>query len=188
MTQSYKYIGVVSEIIPVEGLAKPKVNIIMDAHEYNGRNLGVRFDFFGENEVASTNTLNPGDTAELTFTLGGSKTLSGSWFANLNGKTARNLSAHEPAANKPAPAVQHIQGATMQTAIAEWTAWKGDDKAEFAAFCQGLIKLPDGKPKPSKAYTVADWGAVVNAIRDAVAKTVAGGATSPSTEVDDMPF
>ena len=96
--------------------------------------------------------------------------------------------ASRPVAQAAQPAAQRIQGATMQAAIAEWTAWKGEDKAGFASFCQGLIKLPDGNPKPSKSYTVADWGTIVNAIRDAVAKTVAGGAASPSMAPDEMPW
>lgn len=92
------------------------------------------------------------------------------------------------AAPAAAPAVQHVLGATMQAAVSEWKEWKGDDKEAFAEFCKGLVKDAAGNPKPSKTYTVGDWGVVVNAIRDGVAKTVAGDAASQSTDVDDMSF
>lgn len=85
-----------------------------------------------------------------------------------------------------APAVQHVLGTSMQTAVAEFKAWKGDDKALFAKFCKDLVKDAAGNPKPSKEYGVGDWATVVNAIRDAVAKTVAGGAYLPHTTRPDL--
>ena len=190
MIQNYKYIGVVSEVIPVEGLSKPKVNIIMDAHDYNGKSYGVRFDFFGEKEVESVSTIKPGDTVELLFTISGGKSMTGLWFSNIKGISAKTISSQSSGSatasatpsNPPAPV--HVQGATMDNAVGEWKKWKGDSKeaiGEFGKFCQGL------KPgKASKDYTAADWGDIVNAIRDAVAKTVAGGASSPSQSPDDI--
>ena len=196
----YEYMGVVHEIQPtVNPDTFAKRNIIIKHTDDYGDTFATFTAF--KDKTAMFEEYQVGERVKVRFVVRGAKqgwagtdkngNPTTKYFTDLAviGLERMGGANAEPAAAKPAaPAVQHIQGAAMQTAIAEWTAWKGDDKAEFAAFCQGLIKLPDGKPKPSKAYTVADWGAVVNAIRDAVAKTVAGGATSPSTEVDDMPF
>ena len=196
----YEYMGVVHEIQPtVNPDTFAKRNIIIKHTDDYGDTFATFTAF--KDKTAMFEEYQVGERVKVRFVVRGAKQgWSGTdkngnpttkYFTDLAviGLERMGGANAAPAAAKPAaPAVQHIQGATMQTAIAEWTAWKGDDKAAFAAFCQGLVKLPDGKPKPSKAYTVADWGAVVNAIRDAVAKTVAGGATSPATEVDDMPF
>lgn len=176
--QQFKYIGVVSEVTPINGMAKPKVVVVMDKREYNGKEYAVRFDFYGEAESACAIGLTPGETVEIIFSLSGTKSTNGNWFVNLHGKMATVKSATPVAAASSAEA--------MQAAIAEYTAWRGEDKAGFAAFCKGLVKMPDGNPKPSNSYTVADWGTIVNAIRDAVAKTVAGGAASPSMAPDEM--
>lgn len=198
----YEYMGVVHEIQPtVNPDTFAKRNIIIKHTDDYGDTFATFTAF--KDKTAMFEEYQVGERVKVRFVVRGAKQGWSGTDKNGNPTTkyftdlaviglermggANSAPAAAPA-NKPTPAVQHIQGATMQTAIAEWTAWKGEDKAGFAAFCQGLIKLPDGNAKPSKAYTVADWGAVVNAIRDAVAKTVAGGATSPATEVDDMPF
>lgn len=196
----YEYMGVVHEIQPtVNPDTFAKRNIIIKHTDDYGDTFATFTAF--KDKTAMFEEYQVGERVKVRFVVRGAKqgwagtdkngNPTTKYFTDLAviGLERMGGANAAPAAAKPAaPAVQHVQGAKMQTAIAEWTAWKGDDKAAFAAFCQGLIKLPDGKPKPSKAYTVADWGAVVNAIRDAVAKTVAGGATSPDTEVDDMPF
>ena len=198
----YEYMGVVHEIQPtVNPDTFAKRNIIIKHTDDYGDTFATFTAF--KDKTAMFEEYQVGERVKVRFVVRGAKQGWSGTDKNGNPTTkyftdlaviglermgGANAAPAAAPARKPAPAVQHIQGATMQTAIAEWTAWKGDDKAAFAAFCQGLVKLPDGKPKPSKAYTVADWGAVVNAIRDAVAKTVAGGATSPATEVDDMPF
>lgn len=199
----YEYMGVVHEIQPtVNPDTFAKRNIIIKHTDDYGDTFATFTAF--KDKTAMFEEYQVGERVKVRFVVRGAKQGWSGTDKNGNPTTkyftdlaviglermggANATPAAAPARKPAAPAVQHIQGATMQTAIAEWTAWKGEDKAGFAAFCQGLVKLPDGNPKPSKTYTVADWGAVVNAIRDAVAKTVAGGATSPSTDPDEMPW
>lgn len=197
----YEYMGVVHEIQPTVNPDTFAMRNIIIKHTDDYGDTFATFTAF-KDKTAMFEEYQVGERVKVRFVVRGAKQRWSGTDKNGNPTTkyftdlsviglermggANAVPAAAPAL--PAPAVQHIQGATMQTAIAEWTAWKGEDKAGFAAFCQGLVKLPDGNPKPSKTYTVADWGAVVNAIRDAVAKTVAGGATSPSTDPDEMPW
>ena len=157
----------------------------------SGKFQYLPFTFTKEN-VTKLDGINPGDRVKIAFYLDGSKQpYNGRYFAQFTGVDVTvvgkggGVSAPAPAA---APAVQHVLGTSMQTAVAEFKAWKGDDKALFAKFCKDLVKDAAGNPKPSKEYGAGDWATVVNAIRDAVAKTVSGGATSPSMDDEDMPF
>lgn len=193
----YEYMGVVHEIQPtVNPDTFAKRNIIIKHTDDYGDTFATFTAF--KDKTAMFEEYQVGERVKVRFVVRGAKqgwagtdkngNPTTKYFTDLAVIGLERMGGANAAPAAAKPAAQHIQGATMQTAITEWTAWKGEDKAGFAAFCQGLIKLPDGNAKPSKTYTVADWGAVVNAIRDAVAKTVAGGATSPATEVDDMPF
>ena len=194
----YEYMGVVHEIQPTVNPDTFATRNLIIKHTDDYGDTFATFTAF-KDKTAMFEEYQVGERVKVRFVVRGAKQGWSGTDKNGNPVTKyftqlsiigleRMGGANAAPAAKPAPAVQHIQGATKQTAIAEWTAWKGEDKAGFAAFCQGLVKLPDGNPKPSKTYTVADWGAVVNAIRDAVAKTVAGGATSPSTDPDEMPW
>lgn len=158
----------------------------------SGKFQYLPFTFTKEN-VTKLDGINPGDRVKIFFYLDGSKqSYNGRYFAQFTGVDVQLVSA-SGAAPASAPAAKsaepvHVQGSTMQCAVTEWTAWQGDDKRAFGEFCKKLVKDGEGNPKPSKAYTSADWAVIVNAIRDAVAKTVAGGATSDFSDVDDMPF
>ena len=154
----------------------------------SGKMQFLPFTFTRDN-VTKLDGINPGDRVKIGFYLDGSKVAyNGRYFAQFTGVEVTVISAagSAPASATPSnpPAPVHVQGATMDNAVGEWKKWKGDSKeaiGEFGKFCQGL------KPgKASKDYTAADWGDIVNAIRDAVAKTVAGGASSPSQSPDDI--
>ena len=79
-----------------------------------------------------------------------------------------------------AEAAKPVLGCMAQTAIEAWAKKHGDDKAGFAEFCK---KLKPGKA--SKAYTIADWADVVNAINkvEEPAAQADDGAEYP----DDLP-
>jgi hypothetical protein len=74
-------------------------------------------------------------------------------------------------------AAKPVLGCTAATAIETWAKYHGDDRAGFAEFCKAQ------KPgKASKAYTIADWADIVNAIE--AAQNAA--AESPTTDDDDL--
>lgn len=103
----------------------------------------------------------------------------GMGLQKIVGAGGGNGAAPATGGNAPAPQ-KPVLGCTAATAIEEWAKNHGDDKAGFAEFCKAL------KPgKASKAYTIADWADVVNAIQAADAQEAANdGATDP----DDLPF
>ena len=115
-----------------------------------------------------------GDCVIIPYLLNG-REYDGRYYVDIIGMGLQKImgGTAKPAAAKP------VLGCTATTAIETWAKKHGDDKAGFAEFCKAL------KPgKASKAYTIADWADVVNAInKEEEPQPQDDGATD-----DDLPF
>lgn len=117
-----------------------------------------------------------GDCVTIPYVLNG-REYNGRYYVDIIGMGLQKIGGGTA---KSADAAKPVIGCTAAAAIDAWTQKHGDDKAGFAEFCKQL------KPgKASKAYTIADWADVVNAINKAEEPAPADdGATDP----DDLPF
>ncbi len=122
-----------------------------------------------------------GDCVSIPYMLNG-REYDGRYYMDIVGAGLSKFgTATDPASEAPAaaPAKKPVLGCTAATAIETWTKYHGDDRAGFAEFCKSQ------KPgKPSKAYTIADWAEIVNAI-EAAATAPAPGDDLPE---EDLPF
>ena len=117
-----------------------------------------------------------GDCVIIPYVLNG-REYDGRYYVDIVGMSLQKIvgGAAKPAAAKP------VLGCTAATAIETWAKYHGDDKAGFAAFCKSQ------KPgKASKAYTIADWADIVNAIE--AAQNAAAEPDDGATDPEDLPF
>ena len=121
-----------------------------------------------------------GDCVIIPYLLNG-REYDGRYYVDIIGMGLQKIvGSSSAAATKPA-AAKPVLGCTAATAIETWAKYHGDDKPGFAEFCKAQ------KPgKASKAYTIADWADVVNAINkvEEPAAQADDGAEYP----DDLPW
>ena len=122
-----------------------------------------------------------GDCVVIPYVLNG-REYNGRWYVDIVGMGLTKIGGGASA--KPAAAAKPVVGCTAASAIETWAKYHGDDKAGFAEFCKAQ------KPgKTSKAYTIADWADIVNAIE--AAQNQAAAQTADNGDVndpDDLPF
>lgn len=126
-----------------------------------------------------------GDSVIIPFVLNG-REYDGRYYVDIIGMGLQKIVGSGGAAAAKPAAAKPVLGCTAATAIETWAKYHGDDKAGFAEFSKAQ------KPgKASKAYTIADWADIVNAIeaaQNAAAQAAQEAANDAAGDPDDLPF
>lgn len=136
---------------------------------------------FQKEATSHLDGVSEGDCVIIPYVLNG-REYNGQYYVDIVGMGLQKIvgaggGGNGGAAPAQAAAEKPIMGCTAATAVETWAKYHGDDRAGFAEFCKAQ------KPgKASKAYTIADWADIVNAIEAAQNEA----AESPTNDDDDL--